>query len=45
MTRKEWMQMHDPDKGGRSYAGGVLNCPYNYPELCKLDPRIPEVQD
>lgn len=26
MTRKEWMQMHYPEKVGRSHAGGVANC-------------------
>ena len=25
MTRKEWMQIHYPDKVGRIHAGGVVN--------------------
>ena len=45
MTRKEWMQMHYPEKVGRSHTGGVANCPYKYSELCKLDPRISELPD
>lgn len=45
MTRKEWMRMHYSEKVGRSHVGGVANCPYNYSELCKLDPRIPELRD
>lgn len=40
MTRKEWVQEHYPININKNYIAGVLGCPYRYPELCKLDPKI-----
>lgn len=42
MTRKEWVQEHYPININKNYIAGVLGCPYRYPELCKLDPKIKE---
>lgn len=42
MTRKEWVEQHYPSDVKDSFIGGVLGCPYKYPELCKLDPKIKE---
>ena len=42
MTRKEWVQEHYPINIHKNYIAGVLGCPYRYPELCKLDPKIKE---
>lgn len=42
MTRKEWVQEHYPININENYIAGVLGCPYKYPELCKLDPKIDE---
>lgn len=42
MTRKEWVQEHYPININENYIAGVLGCPYRYPELCKLDPKIKE---
>lgn len=41
MTRKEWMQEHCPEYVNELYKGGVASCPLRYPELCKLDPKVP----
>lgn len=42
MTRKEWVEKHYPGNIKDEFIGGVLGCPYKYPELCKLDPKIDE---
>lgn len=42
MTRKEWVEQHYPGNVKDSFIGGILGCPYKYPELCKLDPKIKE---
>ena len=42
MTRKEWVEQHYPNSINRGFIAGVLACPYRYPELCKLDPKIKE---
>lgn len=42
MTRKEWVQKHYPININKNYIAGVLGCPYRYPELCELDPKIKE---
>lgn len=42
MTRKEWVKQHYPGNVKDSFVGGILGCPYKYPELCKLDPNIKE---
>lgn len=33
MTRKEWMQRHYPEKTGKKYIGGVMDCPIVYYDL------------
>lgn len=40
MTRKEWVKQHYPGNVNDKFIGGILGCPYKYPELCKLDPKI-----
>lgn len=42
MTRKEWVKQHYPSNINDNFIAGVLACPYKYPELCKLDPKIKE---
>lgn len=42
MTRKEWVEQHYSGNIKDEFIGGVLGCPYKYPELCKLDPKIDE---
>lgn len=42
MTRKEWVEQHYPSNVKDTFIGGILGCPYKYPELCKLDPKIKE---
>lgn len=42
MTRKEWVEQHYPGNVNDHFIAGVLGCPYRYPELCKLDPKIKE---
>lgn len=42
MTRKEWVKQHYPSNVKDNFIGGILGCPYKYPELCKLDPNIKE---
>lgn len=42
MTRKEWVEQHYPPNVNDNFIGGILGCPYKYPELCKLDPKIKE---
>lgn len=42
MTRTEWVEKHYPGNIKDEFIGGVLGCPYKYPELCKLDPKIDE---
>ena len=42
MTRKEWVEQHYPSNINEGFIAGVLACPYRYPELCKLDPKIKE---
>lgn len=42
MTRKEWVEKHYPGNIKDEFIGGVLGCPYKYPELCQLDPKIDE---
>lgn len=44
MTRKEWMQEHCPEYVNELYEGGVASCPFRYPELCKLDPKVPTLK-
>lgn len=40
MTRKEWMREHHPEDVIDEFVGGVYLCPYSYPDLCELDPKI-----
>lgn len=45
MTRKEWMEIHYPDKILRGCCGGVLGCPDAYAELVNNDASIPKMLD
>lgn len=42
MTRKEWVKQNYPNNIDENYIAGVLACPYKYPELCRLDPKVKE---
>lgn len=38
MTRREYMKLHRPSDVDPFANGGVFGCPYNYPDLCEIDP-------
>lgn len=41
MTRREYMEKHHPECIREGiFSAGVLGCPYDYPDLLKLDPRV-----
>lgn len=40
MTRKEWMREHFPKNVSTKFVGGVCSCPYSYPGLCDVDPKV-----